>query len=223
MDRWSCSLGAFKSESHCLHSELQPADNWLGEGTSTLGSLAFNSIGFGFRQNWSIQKSSGTWQAAVVGWAWAEELALGLSALLLADSATVWPSSIVEKSSTMESNCGNNTVYQACDMFEKFQIAVHIIRKQPVVMLPLLLELMGSQGGARMPIFNFAFPGRRGWDLAKLPKSTVKTPCWVHDACFWPAAGRTYTNLDEAICYFHGRKCYRRLQDCLSGICMWAE
>lgn len=100
-------------------------------------------------------------------------------------------------------------MYQACDMFEKFQIAVHIIRKQPVVMLPLLLELTGSQGGARMPAFHFAFPGRRGWDLAKLPKSTVKTPCWVHSACFWPAAGRTYTNLDEAICYFHGRTCYR--------------
>lgn len=67
-------------------------------------------------------------------------------------------------------------------MFEKFQIAVHLIRKQPVVMLPLLLELTGSQGGARMPTFHFAFPGRRGWDLAKLPKSTVKTPCWVHGA-----------------------------------------
>lgn len=72
-------------------------------------------------------------------------------------------------------------------MFEKFQIAVHIIRKQPTVMLPLLLELAGSQGGARMPTFHFAFPGRRGWDLAKLPKSTVKNPCWVYGACFWLA------------------------------------
>lgn len=43
------------------------ADNGLGERASTLGSLAFNSVGFGFRQNWSIQKSSGTWQAAVAG------------------------------------------------------------------------------------------------------------------------------------------------------------
>lgn len=46
-------------------------------------------------------------------------------------------------------------------MFETFQIAVHIIRKQPLVMLPLLLELTGSQGEqARMPAFHFAFPGR---------------------------------------------------------------
>lgn len=73
-------------------------------------------------------------------------------------------------------------------MFETFQIDVHIIRKQPIVMLPLLPELTGSQGGqARMPTFHFAFPGRRGWDLAKLPKPTVKNPCWVHGACFWLA------------------------------------
>lgn len=79
-------------------------------------------------------------------------------------------------------------MYQACDMFEKFQIAVHIIRKQPIVMLPLLLELTGSQGGqAGMPVFHFAFPGRRGWDLTKLPKSMVKNLCWVHGSCFWPA------------------------------------
>lgn len=98
------------------------------------------------------------------------------------------PPSIVGKSSTTESNRGNDSVYQACDMSEKFQKAVHVIRKQPIAMLPLLLELTGSQGGqARMPTFHFAFPGRRGWDLAKLPKSTVKNPCWVQGACFWPA------------------------------------
>lgn len=35
---------------------------------------------------------------------------------------------------------------QACDMFEKFQIAVHIIRKQPIVTLPLLLEQEAKEG-----------------------------------------------------------------------------
>lgn len=53
------------------------------EWASMLGSLAFSSIRFGFKENWSIQKSAGPWQAAVVGWAWAEEQALSLSALLV--------------------------------------------------------------------------------------------------------------------------------------------
>lgn len=38
-----------------------------GKEPAHLALWHFNSIGLGFRQNWSIQKSSGTWQAAVVG------------------------------------------------------------------------------------------------------------------------------------------------------------
>jgi hypothetical protein len=54
--------------SHILFIQsFQPTYNSLMDRASTLGSLAFNSIRFGFKGNWSIQKSDGTWQAAVGG------------------------------------------------------------------------------------------------------------------------------------------------------------